>query len=577
MTDEPVTEATAPEGPQPGRGLRPWGWGLAGAVLAVVTALGLAFGAGAGHPRSRPQARHTPGLPVASGTATDAENGSASAPATSTVVSAAPQVEGGGHGPTAAWVSAENARPGTGAWALTQRARAHQIEGYADHASIDKGGSVSLYVSTTSPSFHVQAYRMGYYAGAGGRLVWTSPETPGTAQPTFTVTPGTNMVEDSWKPSLYVQTDASWPPGQYLFKLVAATGHQSYIPLTIRDDASRAAYFINSDVTTWQAYNLYGGYDLYAGPTGRSRVVSYDRPYALGDGSGDFLGNEFHVVSLVESLGLDVTYSTNIDVHEHPELLLNHKAFVSLGHDEYYSLAMRNGVQAARDHGVNLMFLGANAIFRHIRLEPSPLGPNRHQVDYKSARDDPLFGHDNADVTPNAWRDPPNNNPESAIIGNYYQCNPVTADMVVTDPSHWILAGTGASAGTHLAGLVGTEYDHYDPKAPGPKNVTVLARSPLVCRGRPDYADMTYYSAPSGAGVYATGTLNWIPKLDPNCALPCPGKVVTRATENVLAAFGAGPAGRVHPSTANYQSLPAPGPTPSASPPKSPGAARKHR
>ena len=58
------------------------------------------------------------------------------------------------------------------------------------------------------------------------------------------------------------------------------------------------------------------------------------------------------------------------------------------------------------------------------------------------------------------------------------------------------------------------------------------------------------------AGVFASGTLLWIPKLDPNCAMPCPGRVVTRATENLLAAFGAGPAGQAHPSTANWQTTP---------------------
>jgi hypothetical protein len=482
-------------------------------------------------------------------------------PATSTVVAGPP----GPYGPTAAWVVAENAKPGTPNWALSNRARQHQIEGYADRVSIGVSGTVHLLVSTTAPAFKVEAYRMGYYGGAGGRLVWTSPDQPGAVQPGSTLSPGTNMVETAWKPSLTVTADAAWPPGQYLFKLVASSGFQSYIPLTIRDDGSHAAYLIDSDVTTWQAYNLYGGYDLYQGPTGRSRIVSFDRPYALGDGSGDFLGNEFHVVSLVESLGLDVAYSTNVDLHEHPEQVLNHKAFISLGHDEYYSLAMRNGLKAARDQGVNLMFLGANAIYRHIRFEPSPLGPNRHQVDYKDAKEDPLNGKNDADTTPAAWRYPPNNNPESAIIGNYYQCNPVVADMVITEPSSWIFAGTGVVAGQHLAGVVGTEYDHYDPKAPGPRNVEVLARSPLVCQGRPDYADMTYYSAPSGAGVFASGTLLWIPKLDPNCSMPCPGRVVTRVTQNLLAAFGAGPAGKAHASTANWQSTPTGIATPSPS------------
>ena len=567
-----IAERTRPD--DGGPSVPPWAGVLL--VIAVLATVGVAVRGwllvGPAKPAAQPVPPTSPSPARPSpGPGADQETSNAASPATSTVVAGAP----GPYGPTAGWVVTENAQPGTPTWALSNRAQHHEIEGYADRVSIDVSGTVNLLVSTTAPSFKVEAFRMGYYQGAGGRLIWTSPDRPGSVQPAFTVAPGTNMVETAWKPSVQVQTDARWPPGEYLFKLVASTGFQSYVPLTIRDDASRATYLINSDVTTWQAYNLYGGYDLYSGPGGgstRSRVVSFDRPYALGDGSGDFLGNEFHVVSLVESLGLDVTYATNVDLHEHPDWLLNHKTFISLGHDEYYSLAMRNGLQDARDKGVNLMFLGANAIYRHIRFEASRLGPDRHEIDYKDANEDPL--KNNADTTPAAWRYPPNSNPESSIIGDYYQCNPVVADMAITDPSSWVFAGTGVKAGEHLAGVVGTEYDHYDPKAPGPRNVQVMARSPLVCQGRADYADMTYYSAASGAGVFASGTLLWIPKLDPNCAMPCPGRVVTRVTENLLAAFGAGPAGKAHPSAANWKTAPTPQPSPPASPTKSP--AKKH-
>ena len=71
----------------------------------------------------------------------------------------------------------------------------------------------------------------------------------------------------------------------------------------------------------------------------------------------------------------------------------------------------------------------------------------------------------------------------------------------------------------------------------------ILSHSPLRCRGKADYATTTYYSAPSGAGVFASGTINWIPSLMGTPAL-------VRVTENLLAAFGAGPAGVAHPSVA---------------------------
>ena len=238
----------------------------------------------------------------------------------------------------------------------------------------------------------------------------------------------------------------AWPPGDYLFKLVA-DGGQRYMPLTVRDDASRAALVIQNDVTTWQAYNLWGGYDLYKGPEGsaatRSRVVSYDRPYdPAGEGAGDFLGNEYPLVRLVEALGLDVTYWTDLDLHEHPERLLAHRALVSLGHDEYWSTRMRRGAEAARDHGVNLAFLGANAVFRHIRLQPSPLGPDREEVNYKpwSARDDPAWRTDPAQVTTD-WREPP------CAIRRAGSSATSTSATLSTRPGSWSTWRPGCSPG----------------------------------------------------------------------------------------------------------------------------------
>jgi hypothetical protein len=341
----------------------------------------------------------------------------------------------------------------------------------------------------------------------------------------------------------------------------------------VRDDTSTAAYVIQSSVTTWQAYNLWGGYSLYYGKNGnasdyghRSRVVSFDRPYFYGDGSGEFLNNELGLVSLAESLGLDVTYWTDVDLHRHPERLTRHKALISLGHDEYWSTAMRDGAETARDHGVNLAFLGANAVYRHIRFEDSPLGADRREVDYKTASEDPLFGIDPMEVT-SQWREPPFPRPENQLIGNLYECNPVKADLVVTDPEAWVYQGTGLTKGERLKDVVGQEYDRYTPGKGVPTNVELMAHSPVRCRGKASYSDMTYYSAPSGGGVFATGTNWWISKLGPPCPDdPCVGEMLTLITSNVLAVFGNGPAGLTHASLAGRLPPPEPVTAPTARP-----------
>ncbi|MFN8035417.1 MAG: DUF6605 domain-containing protein [Acidimicrobiia bacterium] len=434
------------------------------------------------------------------------------------------------------------------------------IEGYADRVSAVPGETVTLYVDSPSP-FRVEAYRMGYYRGAGARLVWTSPSTPGVVQPKPLVLAPNRTVDAPWTPSLRVAIGPDWTPGDYLLKLVGADAlAQHYVPLTVRDDSSPAAVVVVNAVTTWQAYNQWGGYSLYKGPRAnpklRSNIVSFDRPYD-GSGADEFVGNEYPLVSLAEQLGLDVTYVTSSDVAAHPERLSNHRAIVSLGHDEYWSLAMRDGVEAARDRGVNVAFLGANAVFRRIRFEPSRLGPMRHEVNYRSARLDPATGRNDAEVT-TSWREPPSARPESSLTGVLYECNPVNVDGVVADASSWVLAGSGLVNGDHVPGLVGSEYDRVTPQAPTPPTIQVLFHSPLTCRKKRSFSDAAYYTASSGAGVFSTGTGAWVCKLLTGCPADRPMQPdprIRRVTENVLRAFSAGPAGSAHPSTPNLVHL----------------------
>jgi len=453
-------------------------------------------------------------------------------------------------------IAEENAKPGTPGWPVTGDAAAwDKVRGFADKVSAQRGDSVTLYVSTAAKTFQIDAYRMGYYQGIGARLVWRSDALPGGVQPAAVVDPATGMREAPWSPSATVAIGHDWTPGVYMLELISPDGGASYVPLTVRDDSSHAAVILQNSVTTWQAYNGWGGANLYTGPnfqsSTRSRVVSFDRPYG-GNGSGEYFGREDLLVEQVEAMGLDVTYTTDVDTHAHPGLLANHKAFLSGAHDEYWTKEMRDGVEAARDSGVNLLFLGANAAFRRIRLEPSPLGAYRREVNYRIASDDPLNGIDPARVT-TSWRDAPSARPESSMIGDLYECNPVNADMVIGEASSWVFAGTGLNDGDKLTKLVGNEYDRVTPEQPTPDNIEVLAHSPVVCRGLRSFSDMTYYTAPSGAGVFATGTF----QVETHMGRPCDdaSKVldcqVRTMMTNVLLAFAAGPAGVTHPSKNN--------------------------
>ncbi|SNQ46083.1 conserved exported hypothetical protein [Frankia canadensis] len=450
-------------------------------------------------------------------------------------------------------VRVENGRPGAEC-GLSQLGAQHAVEGFADRVSIRPGEPVRLFVSTTAPSLTVSVFRTGWYGGRTCRLIATTGPLPGAAQAQPGHAPGTNTISAAdWRPTASFAT-ASWPPGDYLFRLDASTGDHRYIPLTVRGPGAAGRVVILNAVTTWQAYNAWGGYSLYHGPRGfadRARVVSFDRPYDYGDGAADFTGNEQPLVALAERLNLPVDYETDVDLHADPHLLDGARAVISLGHDEYYSPAMRTALTAARDRGTNLAFLGANAVYRRIRLDPSPLGADRLETAYKVAQEDPVYGRDDARITAN-WPSPPRANPESSLTGGMYQCNPVHGDMVISRPQSWLLAGTGLAAGARLPGLIGSEYDRVDDAYPTPHPIEVIAHSPITCRGAPDHSDVSYYSAPSGAGVFDSGTSAWACALADVCGPGAHGPAIqqpiTRITTTLLTAFAAGPAGRTHPA-----------------------------
>lgn len=481
---------------------------------------------------------------------------------------------------TADWVREENARSDrTRAWIIPRQSESSEIgiEGFVNQTSFVAGDELELRVSTKAGSFRAFVYRMGYYGGFGARSVAASDELVGRIQALPTLDRSTNTVECDWRPSWSVSVPKEWPTGAYLIKLVASSGPDQYVPFTVRDDHSRAAYLVQSSVTTWQAYNPYGGYSLYGGvPSGgesdfqaRARVVSFDRPYSHSNlaldarGSGDFLGNELPFVYLAERHGLDVTYITDVDLHARPQQLDAHRCFVSLGHDEYWSAQMRDGAENALDAGVNLAFLGANACYRQIRLEPSALGANRRVICYKDASEDPILTRDPAFATGGSWATDPIPRPESSLIGLMYQSYGAPfVPLVVTDGSSWIYKGTGLRTGDSVPAVIGSEFDGFDPAYPYPGGVEILAHSPTTSASGRRYADLAYYSVAGKGSVFATGTADWVSSIW-NAPPPIQRRLgfgvkfdtvdpLTTVTLNVLAAFGPGPAAERHPSTSTW-------------------------
>lgn len=357
----------------------------------------------------------------------------------------------------------------SGTWTLSRSAGS--IKGFADKSSAAQGELVRLYVTTLSPTFSIELYRLGWYdeGASQARLITRIAGAPGFSQPPPTIESDTGLISAAnWTSNAQI-TIEDWPTGLYLFKLAAADGDQSYIPLVIRDDTRPHDFLFQHADTTDQAYNGWGGKSLYdfnsSGATtvsGRRTAVkvSFDRPLD-GDGSGRSLTWELNMVRWLEANGFDVGYASDIDVHRNPDFDRCCRAILQAGHSEYWSTEMRNHLEAARDRGKGLGFFTGDTGSWAIRLEPSPLGADRVQVFYGSASLDPLTPTDPARATTH-WYEPPLNRPVHQLLGiGSNAAVRRSADWVVggVDAAPDLFASTGLNNGDVVRNLIGYEYD----------------------------------------------------------------------------------------------------------------------
>ncbi len=478
------------------------------------------------------------------------------------------------HGQASNAIVIENQQPGTTQWRANFGSTASdaggQIKGYASATSVNKGENITFYVSVNpAQTYTMDVYRMGWYQGLGGRLVQHIGPLNGTLQPACPTDATTGMSECQWASAYTLATQSSWTSGIYVALLTNAQAYQNYIVFVVRDDSRVAALLYQQPVTTYQAYNNYPddnttGKSLYAfnsnGATtvsgGKNAVkVSFDRPYE-GNGTGNaytqsFFSWEYPFVRWMEKSGYDVTYATDVDTHSNGGSLLNYRGLLSVGHDEYWTKPMYDAWIAALNAGVNLGFFGANAIYWQARLESSTSGvPNRVLVCYRSASIDPTT--DPTLVTIN-WRDAPLNRPEQTLMGVQYTAEvPYNsqiggwASYVVTNSGNWVYAGTGFKDGDTVPGIDGYEADRLFSQYPPPNAVsgtyTPLSNSPLGNGGPLDYSNSSVYQAPSGAWVFAAGTIAWSWGLDNFNGYNFVDPRIQQTTANVLNAFLTGAA-----------------------------------
>ncbi|HOX04572.1 MAG TPA: hypothetical protein P5555_20300 [Candidatus Paceibacterota bacterium] len=454
----------------------------------------------------------------------------------------------------------ENQLPGTRDWLLTKTAvdpetryRCPWIEGYCSHTSLRAGQTLTFHVSTRpSSAFTLDVYRLGYYGGAGGRLMRTLGPLQGAPQPDPPV--GLRRLRDcQWAPCASLEIPRDWLSGVYLGKLTTRPdGWQSYVIFIVRDDRPADFLFQCSD-TTWQAYNRWPSqfalYDDGRTPWywGRDVAVSFNRPYAkycqildapLSTGSGEFFLWEFPLAFWMEQHGFDVTYISNLDTHADPAGLFRARGFLSVGHDEYYSIEMFRHLQQAIAGGLSIAFLSGNTCCGRIEFQPDFRGRLRtyERVDFFGPPDPkPIRGMETL----------PHQSPSSGELVGARNLGPFSggADWICVRPDHWLFAGTGMALGEGIPGLVGWEW-HGDP-APIPGLEVIASGSTQSAPGKPNGGlyTATIYPGPRGNFVFNASTCWWTDGLSepPGYIRPSvyttprgPDSRVQRITRNIL-------------------------------------------
>ncbi|WP_169514604.1 DUF4082 domain-containing protein [Actinokineospora enzanensis] len=468
------------------------------------------------------------------------------------------------------------------------------IEGYGTAPSVQPGEKLDFKVKTPSTNYEIDIVRLGYYlGGTGGRLqqtVMPSVHLPQT-QPQCAYDNNTGLVDcGNWGVSASWNVPTTAVPGFYVANFIRNDGTPgaSQFPFVVRNDSSTSDIVVQTSDQTWQAYNKYGDrenvneFNLYEGgfsgsSDGRAYKVSYNRPYRNG-GTANYLNAEYPMIRFLERNGYDVTYLSGVDITRNPNLLKNHKVYISSGHDEYVNATQRAGIESAKAAGVNLFFSTGNTMFWKTRFENSIDGSNtplRTLVCYKETK---APGGQKIDPNPawtGTWRDPRSSppsdggRPENALVGTLFNVNGYRADAIQVPASYgrnrfWrnTSIATATTTTTLPAGTLGYEWDGdpdngFRPAGSVPLSDTtvnvadgqlLLDYGYLYGAGPANHKLVLYRDPASKALVFSAATVQWSWGLDADHTFPAgaPTSAPTslamqQATVNLLADMGAQP------------------------------------
>ncbi len=372
-----------------------------------------------------------------------------------------------------------------------------------------------------------------------------------------------DLFNPQWPATFRFTVDASWPSGFYYVQVNDLNGRRK-LPLVVRPDpARRNRIAVLAATNTWHAYNSWAGNSLYTKHANGEicYYVGMRQPnpgaevdvHTPGVGIAHLVDAERYLYEWLDGHGYAFDLLSDLDLHRDAALLSNYDVLILNGHSEYWSHEMIDHVEAFQAAGGSVVNLSGNTMWSLVTFDSSlsVMEGRKHPHGSGTIPASERWHSQAGGVLGGTLRCI--GRPEHAVIGTGYGIGGGAARgwCVVTDPAHWVFAGTGVRAGDRFGesglnggSMMGFEVDVVDPQwtPPNAQRIAVGAYpTPTFqlgitnCQTRTSWnvtegGDVLYFDHPGGGAVFG------IPSVTAGGSLVVDA-VATRMLQNVLARF----------------------------------------
>jgi hypothetical protein len=424
-----------------------------------------------------------------------------------------------------------------------------QEGGYVNSITVKQDDTLKFYISTDLEQFDMVITK---YLNLDDKIRFiTIRSLPGGLR---SVPEDSYMKGCDWPETHRIVINTEWEPGMYRAIFPSSAGERGII-FFIRpsEPGSYSNILLVLNTNTWQAYNSYGGKNLYPSHSpDRSYKVSFLRPSSHNYGSYTFFQHELKFVDWIFNKKTAFEYASDYNIHSEPSLLDNYQVVVLAGHSEYWSFEQRDNFQKYINNGGKLMILSGNTSWWQVRFEDE----GNTLVCYKDRRVDPYTGIADSLVTVN-WYDIPVRYPENHLTGlsfrngGYVNNGSILpssegfGDYVAVNTHHWIFEDTGLNDGDEYgyeSSIVGNEVDGtlYEwaggiPVVTGedgtPRNYRIIGLTPAYnSKNKNANGAPGIYINNAGGAVFNAASIRWVNGLISD-------SIVSKITGNVLSRF----------------------------------------